>query len=208
MRGRKKLERNLTTKPLFTSFAPTNKTAKDALRLTSDELEAIRLADLEELYHEECANRLNISRSTFSRTIKTARNKLAQMILLGKPIVIEEVNLPYSICYPSDDKISIATHAILAKFFVRATVENKKIVDMKFTPNPIVAKLEKEHIVLPPDHDGKGLEAGRILPEIFRGASVAIFAEIGAGLRRNIEGIGVVVLTTKERDIDKVVEGI
>ena len=52
--------------------------------LNMDELEAIRLADYEGLYHEEAASRMNVSRPTFGRILGEARGKVADAILGGK----------------------------------------------------------------------------------------------------------------------------
>jgi predicted DNA-binding protein (UPF0251 family) len=41
----------------------------------SDEFEAIRLADYEQLYQEEAANHMNISRQTFGRIIDAAHKR-------------------------------------------------------------------------------------------------------------------------------------
>jgi len=57
--------------------------------LKYDELEALRLADYEGLYQEECAKRMNISRTTFGRTIETARKKIADCLLNGKALLID-----------------------------------------------------------------------------------------------------------------------
>ncbi|MDD3557634.1 MAG: DUF134 domain-containing protein [Melioribacteraceae bacterium] len=59
--------------------------------LEADELEAIRLADYENLFHEIAAERMNISRQTFGRIIKSARNKLAAGLLEGKAIKFNEI---------------------------------------------------------------------------------------------------------------------
>ena len=54
-----------------------------------DELETIRLADYEGLYHEQAAERMNISRPTFGRILGGARRKLADAIVSGKALKIE-----------------------------------------------------------------------------------------------------------------------
>jgi uncharacterized protein len=63
--------------------------------LNLDEFEAIRLADYEQLYQEEAATRMNISRQTFGRIIESARKKIADVLISGKALKIEsgEVNL-------------------------------------------------------------------------------------------------------------------
>ncbi len=56
--------------------------------LEPDEVEAIRLADLEGLYHEEAASRMGISRQTFGRILEGARRKSAEALIMGKAIKI------------------------------------------------------------------------------------------------------------------------
>ncbi|MDA8123659.1 MAG: DUF134 domain-containing protein [Deltaproteobacteria bacterium] len=57
--------------------------------LSLDEYEAIRLADLEGLYQEQAAARMNISRQTFGRIIEAARRKVADVLVNGKVLRIE-----------------------------------------------------------------------------------------------------------------------
>ena len=67
----------------------------DEVVLNLDEFEAIRLADYEQLYQEEAAARMNISRQTFGRIIESAHKKIADVLVSGKALKIEggEVNL-------------------------------------------------------------------------------------------------------------------
>lgn len=51
--------------------------------LSIDEFEAIRLADLERLYHEQAAERMGISRQTFGRILESARSKVAMFLARG-----------------------------------------------------------------------------------------------------------------------------
>jgi uncharacterized protein len=61
----------------------------DLITLTFDELEAIRLADLEGLYQETASEKMGISRATFGRVLESAHRKLADALLRGKAIKIE-----------------------------------------------------------------------------------------------------------------------
>lgn len=54
-----------------------------------DEFEAIRLADYEQLYQEEAARRMNISRQTFGRILESAHKKIADVLIYGKALKIE-----------------------------------------------------------------------------------------------------------------------
>lgn len=62
------------------------------ISLSLDELETIRLADFEGLYHEQAAKQMNISRATFGRILEDARRKIADAIINGKALKIEPVN--------------------------------------------------------------------------------------------------------------------
>ena len=57
--------------------------------LTVDQAEALRLADLEGLYQEAAARRMNVSRQTFGRIIEEARRLVADALLNGKALRIE-----------------------------------------------------------------------------------------------------------------------
>ena len=61
----------------------------DEVHLNMDEVEALRLADYEGLYHEDAAKRMNISRATFGRIVGAAHRKIADAILHGKAVKIE-----------------------------------------------------------------------------------------------------------------------
>lgn len=59
------------------------------VNLSVDELEAIRLADLEGLYQEDAAQRMNVSRQTFGRILEAAHKKIAEALVHGKALSIE-----------------------------------------------------------------------------------------------------------------------
>lgn len=57
--------------------------------LTLDELESLRLADLNGLYQEQAAEEMKISRPTFSRVVEQARRKVADALIHGKALRLE-----------------------------------------------------------------------------------------------------------------------
>lgn len=81
--------------PVCTCFRPQGVPAAEleevVLRL--DEFEALRLSDLEGLYQEEAAERMGISRPTFSRIIESARRKVAEALVKGKALRVEGGNV-------------------------------------------------------------------------------------------------------------------
>jgi hypothetical protein len=61
----------------------------ECVRLSLDEFEALRLADLEGLEQAEAAGKLKISRPTFSRIVASARRKVSDGLVNIKAIRIE-----------------------------------------------------------------------------------------------------------------------
>jgi len=57
--------------------------------LTLDELESLRLADLNGLYQEQAAEKMKISRPTFARIVEEARRKVADALIHGKALRLE-----------------------------------------------------------------------------------------------------------------------
>ncbi len=80
--------------PDIESFRPVGIPINDlqVIGLSLDELESIRLKDLEGLEQEQCAERMRISRPTFHRILQSARKKLADALINGKAIQIEGGN--------------------------------------------------------------------------------------------------------------------
>jgi predicted DNA-binding protein (UPF0251 family) len=67
----------------------------ESIELGLDELEALRLADLEGLYQDAAAERMRISRPTFGRLLECARHKVAcalfqskMLLFAGGPVVM------------------------------------------------------------------------------------------------------------------------
>ena len=56
--------RKICTEPAYDSFKPEGISVGEEITMTVDEYEVIRLVDLEKYTHEQCAERLGISRTT------------------------------------------------------------------------------------------------------------------------------------------------
>lgn len=92
--------RKIENIPLIQCFIPSQKdetqVSKNILKL--EELEAIRLKDLEGLEQEGCAQRMGVSRPTFQRILCCARAKIADSLIKGKAICIAGGNFTRNIC--------------------------------------------------------------------------------------------------------------
>ena len=97
--GRRQLWRKVSSIPLVTYFKPAGlrMAELEEVCLLVEEAEAIRLKDIEKLEQETCAQKMNISRSTFSRLLDSARQKIADALLNGKAIRIEGGNFEMAV---------------------------------------------------------------------------------------------------------------
>jgi len=68
----------------------------EEVTLTLDEMEAVRLADLEGLYQEDAALRMGISRQTFANILASAHRKIAESLVRGRALRIEGGNIHIS----------------------------------------------------------------------------------------------------------------
>lgn len=83
--------RQVTSIPAATLYKPAGipVASLNIVTLSFEEMEAIRLKDLEGLLQEDCAGHMGISRATFHTILKSARRKVADALLNGKAIQIE-----------------------------------------------------------------------------------------------------------------------
>ena len=88
--------RRICSEPSVTVFSPENAENGEPVFLTMDEFEAIRLIDSEKQTHEQCAKQMEISRSTATEIYESARSKIADSLVKGRPLVIEGGN--YRLC--------------------------------------------------------------------------------------------------------------
>jgi len=82
--------RLISFSPSVTFFKPSGVPRKmlEEINLEYDELEAVRLADIEGLYQEDAAKRMNVSRQTFGNILISAHKKIAEAIVKGRVLRI------------------------------------------------------------------------------------------------------------------------
>ena len=87
--------RRICGAPQVDTFCPNGCEDTEPILLTLDEYEAIRLVDLEQQTHEQCAAQMDISRSTVQEIYEVARRKIAACLVHGKPLHITGGKLPH-----------------------------------------------------------------------------------------------------------------
>lgn len=95
---RPKLLRRVCFLPEFNSFAAQElKTESlETITMTVEEFESIRLIDLDNYDQEEAAIALDVSRGTLQRIYNEAKKKVAEMLICGKRLIIQEGS--YRLC--------------------------------------------------------------------------------------------------------------
>ena len=80
--------RHIAHRPPATYFKPAGIPLCELkeVELAADEMEALRLADVEDLYHTEAAKRMKVSRQTFDRIVRRAHAKVAQALVHGRAL--------------------------------------------------------------------------------------------------------------------------
>ncbi|MCK4591831.1 DUF134 domain-containing protein [Candidatus Parcubacteria bacterium] len=88
---RPRIIRCVNFKPEVTYFKPQGipLSSLEEIKLTIDELEAIRLKNYKGLEQTKCAEKMKISQSTFQRILTLANKKIADALINGRAIKIE-----------------------------------------------------------------------------------------------------------------------
>jgi predicted DNA-binding protein (UPF0251 family) len=88
-RGRRRGARWISRIPVVRAFGPLDHPARGSIQLRLEELEALRLVDLEGMDQEEAAVAMGISRKSFWLDLKRARRKVTDALVRGLIIQVE-----------------------------------------------------------------------------------------------------------------------
>ena len=89
---RPKLCRRIRFNPQITYFKPQGVPMRylEVVELTAEEIEALRLKNMEDLDQVKCAKKMNTSQSTFQRILASAYKKVTNALIKGKAIQIRK----------------------------------------------------------------------------------------------------------------------
>ena len=88
--------RRVCREPEFACFLPEGAAGGEQSFLSVDEFEVLRLVDYEKMTHEQCAQLMDISRTTVTEICENARRKVMDALLHGKKLLISGGN--YRLC--------------------------------------------------------------------------------------------------------------
>jgi len=90
-------QRRIQSPPRYVNFKPAGVPSRllNSVTLTVDEFEALRFADYLNFEHQEAAEKMKISRPTFTRLIEKARQKVAKVLIDGMELIVEGGNIDF-----------------------------------------------------------------------------------------------------------------
>ena len=127
MAGRKGRTRFVGIVPEFVGFVPDGIPTGDTVELAYDELEVIRLLDLEKMSQEEAAAHMGVSRTTVTGIYERARSKVADSVVNGTRLCIEGGNVAFPPCGSADFKFASNPKKKEALMRVAVAYENGEI---------------------------------------------------------------------------------
>ena len=98
--SRPRIKKFVCDEPKYREFTVKDASNGDTSSLKTEEYEVIRLIDLEEMSQEECAVQMQVSRPTVQILYASARRKIADFIVNGNRLVIEDGD--YKLCEDTD----------------------------------------------------------------------------------------------------------
>lgn len=96
MAGRREKLRRVGIIPEYRGFTPDGLASGDVIDMTVDELEVLRLCDLEGLNQQTVAQHMGIARATVAAICSRAHRKVANALVNGRALSIEGGSIAYS----------------------------------------------------------------------------------------------------------------
>ena len=194
--------RRICNAPRVERFGPCDAAESDPILLTLDEYEVIRLVDLEQQTHEQCAAQMDISRSTVQEIYESARRKLAACLVYGKPLHITGGNV--RICnLTSDQKGDIIMR-------IAVTYENGQIFQHfghteQFKIYDVADGQIVREAVVDTNDSGHGALAGFLMQ---LGVDALICGGIGGGAQMALAEVGIRLFGGVSGDADAAVNAL
>ncbi|NOZ91293.1 MAG: DUF134 domain-containing protein [Epsilonproteobacteria bacterium] len=184
--GREKLKRNLQFKPIYKEFQSKSYFTDETIHLLHEEMEALYLMDIKRLYQADAAKSMGVSRPTFARIIKNAREKVTMMLITGANLKIEDNKNDCWVMIPSQSEDNIENSIPTASYLHLYEIEHKRVISKKIIYNPV---------------DIQKLKPGQVIPIICNKYNINFFISngIGEGLKNALLSKGVYSVIIKEK---------
>ena len=135
--AREKLQRKLELKPVSKYFGPKDIEARQDVILLHEELEAIHLMDSFCMYQEDAAKKMNVSRATFARIIKSARKKISLALITGSNIKVHEIKNEFHVAVCSNSNTKLDYAGAESKYIWIFFIKDYKLKSSNCINNPV-----------------------------------------------------------------------
>lgn len=191
--AREKVQRELSLKLHSKYFGPKDVEPEDTIVLLHEEIEAIHLMSLLNMYQEEAAQKMNVSRPTFTRIIKNARRKIAMSLIYGYNLKIHEVKNDFYVAVCSSSKTELVDIGIYSEYIFILHIKDYKLASNILIKNPSFDREAKPTSVLP-----------KVLKEHV--INYFITDKIGIGLKNTLIANGIYPILKEGISLDKIVD--
>jgi uncharacterized protein len=188
---RHKCKRMTSYQPLITRFLPKDGVHDEPITLIPEEIEALYLMDLLGLYQEDAATKMEVSRPTFARIIKTARQKVALGLLCGHQLHLEVKRDRYVVAFCCDDKVLYNHLHPKGKYIFIFTIQDRKIENSLCLDNPVYFQDAKPPLTLTP-----------LFQE--HGVNFFLTSALGQGLKSTLASRGIQVISKESIAEDEI----
>ena len=137
--------------PVATGYAPygTSVGSSGTLNMFLEEYEALRLADYEGLSQLDAAERMGVSRPTFTRIYEQARRKMAQVLVEGLTLVISGGNAQFDAAWfrcdrcstafaPSEETLQVKECPVCRSTHIRRLAPDTGDIEINTIPRPVI----------------------------------------------------------------------
>lgn len=193
--AREKVQRELSLKLHSKFFGPKDVEPEDTIVLLHEEIEAIQLMNILNMYQEEAAQKMNVSRPTFTRILKNARRKIAMALIYGYNLKIHEVKNDFYVAVCSSSKTELEdTNIDEAEYIFILHIEEYKLTSKVLIKNPTFNNTELKPI--------------SVLPKLLKEHDVNYFIanKIGIGLKNTLIANGVYPILKDKISLDKIAD--
>lgn len=194
-------ERNIREKPTCCRFIPEKIQNDETIILTMDEFDVIRKCDYERLSQENCAQTMNVSRTTVQRIYASARQKIAEALVLGKVLEVDGGIVSFN---SEDDSINYKNEKGEVSMKIAIGLDGEKVADHFGHCNDFrIYDIQDNKVIHQEDiHDELHVHQAR--PQFLKdlGVDVLIMNSMGKGAYNRLIALGIKTINAENKSVE------
>jgi len=195
-------ERSIREKPVCCRFIPEKIQNTETMILTMDEFDVIRKCDYERLSQENCAQTMNVSRTTVQRIYASARQKIAEALILGKVLEVDGGIVSFN---SEDDSSNYKNEKGEVSMKIAIGLDGEKVADHFGHCNDFrVYEIVDNKVINQEDiHDDVHVHQAR--PQFLKdlGVDVLIMNSMGKGAYNRLIALGIKTINAENKRVEE-----